>query len=147
MNKRFISGCMALLLYSAATFAQSKITGKVVSSEDGQPIVGASVIVKGTKIGTVTNLDGSFTINAKDAKTLRISYLGMEPTEMAVSPNMQVVLKPNAKALNEVVVTAMGLTRDKKSLGYAIQEVGGEELTKTGPVNVTSALEGKIAGV
>lgn len=147
MNKRFISGCIALLLYSSATFAQSKITGKVISAEDGQPIVGASVIIKGTKTGTVTNLDGTFTINAKDAKTLRISYLGMEPAEVAVAPDMQIVLKPNAKALNEVVVTAMGLTRDKKSLGYAIQEVGGDELTKTGHVNVTSALEGKVAGV
>lgn len=147
MNKRMLTGCIAFALFAQIASAQVRVTGRVISADDGQPIVGASVIVKGTKIGTVTNVDGSFTLNTKDAKMLRISYLGMAPVEVAAGENLKVTLKPDARALNEVVVTAMGLSREQKSLGYSLQEVSGDILTKAGQQDIGGALAGKVSGV
>lgn len=129
--------------------AQSrKITGTVISAEDNEPVIGASVIVKGTQTGTVTNLDGQFTISVTpNEKTLVISYLGLVSQEVAPKEGMKVFLQSDSKAIDEVVVTAMGLNREKKSLGYAIQEVKADELTKAGSASLTSSLSGKVAGV
>lgn len=125
-----------------------KITGTVLSGEDNGPIPGAAVVVKGTQIGIVTDLDGVFVLEVPEsAKTLIISYLGMKTQEVTIKDGLKIVLESDSKALDEIVVTAMGLTREKKSLGYAIQEVGSEDLTKVGQLNVTSALSGKVAGV
>lgn len=126
----------------------SKITGTVIFAEDNEPVIGAAVVVRGTQIGTVTNMDGVFTLDVPvSAKTLVISYLGMKTQEVAIKDGIKVILQSDSQSLDEVVVTAMGLTREKKSLGYAIQEVGAEDLTKVGQLNVTSALSGKVAGV
>ena len=132
-----------------AVTAQTKtITGTVVSSEDNMPVIGASVVVKGTTVGTVTNLDGNFTLDVPDnAKTIEISYVGMQSQVLTIKPHMEIRLVTDSQNLDEVVVTAMGLTREKKSLAYAVQEVGSEDLTKAGQLNVTSALSGKVAGV
>ena len=125
-----------------------KITGTVISAEDNEPVVGASIVVKGTTNGTVTNLDGVFTLQVpSSAKTLVVYYLGMKTQEVAVKDGVRIILEPDAQSLDEVVVTAMGLNREKKSLGYAIQEVKADELTKAGNTSLTSSLSGKVAGV
>jgi TonB-linked SusC/RagA family outer membrane protein len=126
----------------------TRITGTVISAEDNEPVIGASLVVKGTTIGTVTDFDGTFTLDVPtNARTLQVSYIGMEPQEVTISPTMRIVMRTDAKALDEVVVTAMGLTREKKSLGYAVQELKSDELTKAGQLSLTGSLTGKIAGV
>lgn len=140
---------LCLLLSVGVSWAQSaKITGTVTSAEDNEPVIGASIVVKGTTIGTVTNFDGTFELDVpENAKTLVFSYIGMKAKEVTAQTNMKVTLESDSKALDEVVVTAMGLTREKKSLGYAIQEVKSDELTKAGQMSLTSSLSGKMAGV
>lgn len=114
-----------------ATAQTMKITGNVISSEDQQPVIGAAVVVKGTTIGTVTDFEGNFSLDVRrDAKMIFISYVGLKTKEVPVASVINVVLDSDSKALDEVVVTAMGLTREKKALGYALQEVKSDELTK-----------------
>ena len=127
-----------------ATAQTMKITGNVISSEDQQPVIGAAVVVKGTTIGTVTDFEGNFSLDVpRDAKMIFISYVGLKTKEVPVASVINVVLDSDSKALDEVVVTAMGLTREKKALGYALQEVKSDELTKAGrPVLVgTTSVE------
>lgn len=128
--------------------AQIKVTGTVVSQEDGQPVVGASVLVVGTKTGTVTDVDGKFslTVAEKGAK-LRVSYLGLLPKEVTASENMQITLTSDDKTLNEVVVTAMGIKRSAKALGYSATQVNGDKIAETRTNDVMTSLQGKIAGV
>lgn len=147
--KRFTYLFFCLLASIGFVAAQTtKITGTVVAADTQEPVIGASVIVKGTTVGTVTDFDGVFTLEVPaNAKVLVISYIGMKREEMAIKPQMKVQLTPDTQNLDEVVVTAMGLTRDKKSLGYAIQEVKSDELTKAGGSSLTSSLSGKVAGV
>ena len=84
------------------------ITGVVISEEDGQPVIGASVLVKGTQLGTITGVDGDFTLSnvPSSAKTLQISFIGMQTQEVAVKPNLKVVMRGNAEALDEVVAVS-----------------------------------------
>lgn len=125
-----------------------KITGTVISGDDNEPIIGAAVVVKGTTNGTVTNIDGAFSLNVpNNAKALEISYVGMKKQEVAVKNGLKIILESDSQNLSEVVVTAMGLNREKKSLGYAVQEVKSDELTKAGQASLTSSLTGKVAGV
>lgn len=149
MKKRFTFIMLFFFASISMVLAQTmKVTGTVTSGDDGEPIIGATILVKGTNIGTITDLDGNFSLDVPEKnKILQISYVGMTMQEVAVKPHVTVVLQSDVKHLEEVVVTAMGLTREKKSLGYAIQEVGAEELTKAGQLNVTNALSGKVAGV
>ena len=132
-------------------FAQTKaLTGVVVSSADGNSIPGASVIVKGTSLGTVTDMDGKFTLKVPpSAKVLMISFVGMVSTEIPItsSTNYDIKLKPDNISVDEVVITALGISREKKSLGYAIQNVKSDELTQSGQMSLTSSLSGKVAGV
>ena len=97
------------------TAQTQKVTGVVMSEEDGQPVVGASVLVKGTTLGTITDVDGNFNLSnvPSSAKTLQISYIGMQTQEVVIKPNLRVVLKADAQKLDEVVVTAMGISRVK----------------------------------
>ena len=89
------------------TAQTQKVTGVVISEEDGQPVVGASVLVKGTTLGTITDVDGNFNLSnvPSSAKTLQISYIGMQTQEVAIKPNLRVVLKSDAQLIDEVVVT------------------------------------------
>ena len=131
-----------------ATAQTMKITGNVISSEDQQPVIGAAVVVKGTTIGTVTDFEGNFSLDVpRDAKMIFISYVGLKTKEVPVASVINVVLDSDSKAFDEVVVTAMGLTREKKALGYALQEVKSDELTKAGQQSLATSLSGKIAGV
>lgn len=133
-----------------ATTAQSSITGKVTSGDDGSPIPGANVLVKGTTAGTMTDAEGNFTmgIDSPDA-TLVISFVGYTTQEFSLAgrTHIEAVLSSDATQLQEVVVTALGLEREKRDLGYAVQEINGDEMSKARETNVGNALAGKIAGV
>ena len=127
------------------TAQTQKITGVVISEEDGQPVVGASVLVKGTTQGTITDVDGNFNLSnvPSSAKTLQISYIGMQTQEVVIKPNLKVVLKSDSQKLDEVVVTAMGIKRSEKSLGYSVTSVKGDEITKARESNVLNSLSGR----
>lgn len=128
----------------------STVTGVVTSDEDGQPVVGASVLVVGTSQGTVTDIDGKFSISnvPASAKTLRVSFIGMVPKEVAIRKgNMRITLQSDAELLDEVVVTAMGITRSEKTLGYSATTVASEDIINARTTNVADALSGKVAGL
>lgn len=144
---------LAGLVLVGISFAQAqtvRITGTVTSSEDGMPIPGVSVVVKGTTIGGITDPDGKYGLNVpSDAQTLIYSFVGLKTQEVAIGGRaiIDVVMEPEMLQVEEVVVTALGITRQKKALGYAVQDVKGDELNKAGQTNVLNALTGKIAGV
>ncbi|GHU76730.1 SusC/RagA family TonB-linked outer membrane protein [Bacteroidia bacterium] len=132
-------------LVSAQT---TRVTGTVISADDNEPIIGASVMVRGTTIGTVTDINGAFTLNVpSDAKTLSISYVGMVSQEVPVKPTLHILLQSDAQKLGEIVVTAMGISKEKKALGYAVQNVNGDELNQAASTSLSGALQGKISGV
>lgn len=127
-----------------------QVKGVVTSADDGLPVVGASVLVKGTSMGTITDVEGNFTISnvPASAKKLAVSFIGMESKEVNITSGfMAIVLTPNTEALDEVVVTAQGLTRHEKSLGYSTQTVKAEDLTFTRQTDLNNALAGKVSGV
>ena len=149
MMKKLINVLLCFVISTGMAVSQNKrVTGTVISDDDGEPIVGASVIVKGTSIGSITNLDGQFDLNAPaSAETLLISYIGMLSQEVTIQPNLRIVLKSSTQNLEEVVVTALGISRDKKTLGYAVQQVGGEDINTTKTSNFITALSGKVSGL
>ena len=131
--------------------AQTKeITGKVVSEDDGGAIPGTSVSLKGTTLGTITDMDGMYRLKVpQDAKTLVFTFVGMKSQEVMINNQsiVNVSLTSDNISVDEVVVTALGISREKKALGYAVQEVSGEALTKAKDQNIVNSLSGKIAGV
>ncbi len=150
MKKRLTMFLATLILCMGTALAQTKVTGTVLSQEDGQPIIGAAVKVVGTQTGMLTDVNGKFTLNLPSGKNqLEISYLGYVSQTVAAKNGMRVFLKADAQALDEVVVTAMGISREKKALGYAVSEVNGDELIKSrgGLSNPVNALQGKVAGL
>lgn len=133
-------------------FAQEKTVTGVVKDDSGQPLPGAAVVVKGTTVGVETDFDGNYKISAKQGETLRFTYVGMKTVEKKVPAGAQnvvinVVLEHDAQELEGVVVTAMGITRSEKSLGYATQKINSEELNQGSNSNVATALQGKVSGV
>ena len=129
-------------------WAQSQtITGKVVSAADGEGIPGASISVLGTSRGTITDYDGRFSIEAETGTTLVVSFVGMRSVSVPASANMVVTLEEDTEVLDEVVVTALGISRNEKTLGYAATKVDASEITKARTTNVATALAGKVAGV
>ncbi|HEV8081682.1 MAG TPA: SusC/RagA family TonB-linked outer membrane protein [Chitinophagaceae bacterium] len=148
--KRFLTLFTMLMLYSIIALAQNgEITGKIVDSKDGTPLPKVSIKIKGTNKGTSTNADGTFSVEAGKAVTLEISGVGYQSTTILASPGqaINVELNQEVKSLNEVVVTALGIKREKRSLGYATQTVGGEQMNKSGTGNPLSELSGKASGV
>lgn len=144
---------LAGLVLVGISFAQAqtvRITGTVTSSEDGMPIPGVSVVVKGTTIGGITDPDGKYGLNVPtDAQTLIYSFVGLKTQEVAIGGRtvIDVVMEPEMLQVEEVVVTALGITREKKALGYAVQDVKGEELAKAKETNIVNSLTGKVSGV
>lgn len=134
---------------SLVTAQTSNVTGIVMGEEDGLPVVGATVLVTGTTIGTITDIDGRFTLSnlPGSAKTLQISYIGMKTQEVPIKPDMHITLKSDAQQMDEVVVTAMGISREKKALGYAVQDIKSDELTQAASTSLAGALQGKVSGV
>ncbi|MDN5200425.1 SusC/RagA family TonB-linked outer membrane protein [Fulvivirgaceae bacterium BMA10] len=125
------------------------VTGKVTSSDGNEPIPGVNILVKGIAEGTITDIDGSYRINVATNGTLVFSYIGYEAMEIAVDGRntIDVALSPNVTELGEVVVTALGISREKAKLGYAVQELDAEEIESAGQANLLNALSGKVAGV
>ena len=146
--KKLLSTIVCLVLGVTMMMAQTRtITGTVTSAEDGEPIIGASVIIPGTQTGTVTDLDGNFSLKVPEGtKVLRFSYVGMQSQDVSVKNKMTVSLSSDNQVLDDVVVTAQGLTRKDKSIGYAAQKVDGEKLQKTRQTDLGNALAGRIAG-
>ncbi|MDR2145070.1 MAG: SusC/RagA family TonB-linked outer membrane protein [Tannerella sp.] len=124
------------------------VTGTIIDPT-GEPIIGASVLEQGTSNGVLTDVDGHFTLTVNTGAVLRINYLGYITQEVAVGnlSNLQITLSEDVQALGEVVVTALGLKREEKALGYAVQNLKGDNLQTVKGINVATSLTGKIAGV
>ncbi len=144
---------LACLVLVGITYAQAqtvRITGTVTGSEDGMPIPGVSVVVKGTTSGAATNVDGKYELNvASNAEFLIFSAVGFKTQEVAIGGRslIDIVLVSESVQFEELVVTALGITREKKSLGYSVQEVKGDALNVTKGNDFASALTGKVAGL
>ncbi len=144
---------VAFVFFIGMQFLQAQdrnITGTITSSDDGQPIPGVQVVVKGTTIGTVTDLDGKYTLSVPaSATTLVYTFVGMASQEVAIGDQsaIDVVLEPDVMNLEGVVVTALGISREKKSLGYAVQEVEGDQLNTVRSSNFVNSISGKVSGV
>ena len=137
------------VLSTSYTFAQVKVSG-VVKGSSGEVLPGATIVVKGTTNGVVTNADGQYNITIPNAQsTLVISFVGMESQQIAVNgkSSVNVTLAPTSVSMDEVVVTALGITRQQKSLGYAVAEVKGDEMQRTANANALNSLAGKVSGV
>ncbi len=143
---------LALLVFIGvqAVMAQRTITGSITSASDGVPIPGATILVKGTTIGTTTNENGVYELTVpNDARFLIFQFVGMITQEIEIGNQnvINVVLESDIMDLEGVVVTALGITREKKALGYAVQDVKGDDLEKAKENNIVNALSGKVAGV
>ena len=139
---------LTCLMVSVAMMASITVTGTVISAEDGLPVIGASVLEKGTSNGTITDFDGIYELTVADDAVLVFSYVGLTSQELKVSgPKMDVTLQGDAIAMEEVVVTAMGVVQEKKRLNFAVQNIGGDALTENKSANFVNSLQGKIAGV
>jgi TonB-linked SusC/RagA family outer membrane protein len=148
--KKLLQSLFVLLFIAGSVMAQNRtITGTVTGKDDGQPLPGVTVLVKGTKIGTQTGSDGKFALSVPSNTTqLEFSYLGyVAQTLAATGTVVNVVLESDSKSLTEVVVTALGISRAKKTIGYAETTVRSEEVNKSAPVSMLGGLQGKVAGV
>jgi TonB-linked SusC/RagA family outer membrane protein len=148
MKKRLTVFLACLFLSLGTMLAQTKVTGIVVSQDDNEPVVGVSVLVVGTNVGTVTGADGRFSLTVPEGKSqLRFTYVGMETLEVSARPQMRIVLRSGATNIDEIVVTAMGIKRSAKALGYSATAVNGDEIAAARTADVMSSLQGKVAGV
>lgn len=128
---------------------KTKITGQVLDST-GEPIIGATITVQGTSDATITDIDGRFELFTSEKNpVVVVSYIGFKTQEIAIKNQaaLKLELQEESESLGEVVVTALGIKREKKMLGYAVQDIKSDQLTLTGDPSVTSALAGKVAGV
>lgn len=130
-------------------FAQNTVKGVVTDANGGMPLPGATVLEKGTTNGAASDFDGNYTIDVQEGATLIFSMIGFEKKEIAVGTNstIDVILAEDAQALDEVVITALGIKRERKSLGYALQEVSGDRLVESRENNVANAFAGKVSGL
>jgi TonB-linked SusC/RagA family outer membrane protein len=125
------------------------VAGTVTSASDGMPLIGVSIVVKGTAEGTVSDMEGNYKINVPSNATLVFSYIGYITQEVAVAgrKNINIVMEESTETLSEVVVTALGIGREEKSLGYSVGKLGSEELAKVVHENVLTSMAGKVTGV
>lgn len=135
-------------LFAVVGFART-VSGVVTGASDKEPIIGATVMVQGTQRGTATDFDGKYSIEVKDNDVLNFSYVGMTPTSIKVGnrTTIDVELKENSQVLDEVVVTAMGQTQEKKKLNFAVQQLDADQVTAGSSTNIASSMQGKVAGV
>jgi TonB-linked SusC/RagA family outer membrane protein len=147
--KRQLCALFVLLFTTASLYAQQAITGKVISGDDHQPVIGATVKVKGANRGAVTDATGSFAISAAGTDALQISFIGFlsQLYPLKGATDVTITLQPDKKALDEVVVTALGIRKEVKRVGYAVQEVKGADLIKAREPNPINGLAGKVAGL
>ena len=150
MKTKF-SGILTLFLAFVVqfTFAQEKTISGTVSDENGLPLPGVNIIVKGTTNGTQTDFDGNYAISASAGDVLSYSFVGYTSKEMTVgaSSNISFSMAPDVQAIDEVVITAFGIKKEEKAIGYAVQTVKGDEIAESNETNIVNSLSGKIAGV
>jgi len=148
MKLKFTIPMMVLLLgFALQMIGQRTIKGTITSS-DGDPLIGASVMVKGTDVGTISDLDGKYGIIAKDGDYLVFSYIGFNKQEVLVDgQNVIDVVLDEGVSLNEVVVTALGISREKKSLGYQTETVNADAISNSGKNDIIGALQGRVSGI
>ncbi|PLX10288.1 MAG: SusC/RagA family TonB-linked outer membrane protein [Marinilabiliales bacterium] len=150
---RKITILLAFLFFIGANLANAQtrtISGKVTSADDGMGIPGATIVVKGTTTGTTTDLDGNYSLSVEpSAEALVFSFVGMTTVEIELgnSNTIDVVLETESLLMDEVVVTALGISREKKSLGYSVQELDGSAVNQVRETNVVNSLAGKATGV
>jgi TonB-linked SusC/RagA family outer membrane protein len=151
MKRKLMLFLSLLLIGVGLVSAQNskKVTGVVVSEDDGQPVIGASVSVKGTRIGTTTDIDGSFTLGniPSDEKTLVVSYIGMVSQEVVIKPKLSIVLKSQDKQLNEVVVVGYGTAKKIGTIVGSVSQVSGDKIDNKPVANALDALQGEVAGL
>ena len=137
-----------LILVSLALYSQKTVTG-VVYDETGEAVIGANILVQGTTTGTVSDFDGNFEISIPDGATmLEVSYIGYNTIRVSIADVTEVVVNLKSSIdLSEVVVTALGVKRDEKALGYAVQTLDADQISTVKPTNITNALAGKVSGV
>ena len=149
MMRMIILSLMAIFLVSGNMFAQSiNVKGKVVD-KSGQPLVGVTVIIDGTRTGVATELDGTYSISAPATATLRFTAIGMEDVRELINNRtvINVTMNESSIFLEDVVVTALGIKKERKALGYAVQDLKSEELLKNKQTNIVNSLAGKVSGV
>ena len=147
MKKRLTMLFAALILCIGGVLAQTKVNGTVVSQDDGQPVIGASVLVIGTNVGAVTDANGKFSLTLPEGKkNLRITYVGMEPIEISARPSMRIVLTSDQRALDEVIVVGYGTQRREAKTG-SITTVSAGEIADIPATSLDKMLGGKLAGV
>ena len=149
MIKKIIFSFLLVLGLTQMAFAQSQtVSGTITEAETGMPLPGVTVMEKGTSNGTSTDFDGNFSLNVGDDATLILSMIGYVTQEIPVtSGEVNAEMATDTEALDEVVVTALGIKRESKALTYAAQTLGSDEVTQGKNVNFTQGLSGKVAGV
>ena len=151
MNRRaLLFLLLVVLLFPLASWAQNMmVSGNVISGDDGFSLPGVTVTVKGGNTGTVTDMDGNYNINVDSNGTLVFSFVGFTTQEIKVNGRnkINVTMEQDAQLLDDVVVTALGIKRQKRELGYATEEIDGSLIAKSGSGSVISALSGRSAGV
>lgn len=150
MKKDLLKFFIFLMFCSFQSYAQEKtVTGRVTSAEDGIPLPGVSVKIKGSEKGTSTAPDGNYSIRVSQGQTLIFSFIGTQSQEIPVGTSnvLNVSMRADSRSLNEVVVTALGVKQDRRSLGYAVQEISSDVLARTNQTNPLNALKGTAAGV
>ncbi|ALO15285.1 TonB-linked outer membrane protein, SusC/RagA family [Salinivirga cyanobacteriivorans] len=146
---KFLFTLVFLSFLGIQSYAQKTVTGTVTSASDGSEMPGVTVVVKGTQVGTITANDGSYSIEVpQGADTLMFSFIGMNSVKKAIGNQtvINVQMVSAVTELDELVVTALGISREKKALGYAVQEVGGDDLAEAKEANIVNSLSGKVAG-
>ena len=141
---------MALfLLFTVVTYAQNFVVKGCVKDQAGEPIAGATVKILGTSSGGVTDVDGNYTIKCAASSTLEFSYIGFSTKAIDVKgrKNIDVVMDEGSQNIDEVVVTALGIKKDSKKLGYAVSSIGAADLNRTGSPSIATGLYGKASGV
>ncbi|MFK7811414.1 MAG: TonB-dependent receptor plug domain-containing protein, partial [Maribacter sp.] len=140
---------MVFLLGISWTHAQEKSVSGTVTDHDNIPLPGVNIVVEESTVGTQTDFDGNFTIQASEGQALLFSYIGQKGVRLVIgaSNTINVKMEQDSEALEEVVVTAFGIKKEKRSVGYAVQEVDGKAITNSGASNVVDALAGKSSGV
>src|SRR3712207_293729 len=146
MEKKLLMLLVGLFCCIGAAMAQTRVTGTVVSQDDGEPVIGASVTIQGTKTGAVTDIDGRFTLTVPAGAKLVFSYIGMKSQTLAARNGMKVSLVPDNETLDEVVVTGM-MKVDKRLFTGATTKLDANKAKLDGVADISRSLEGRAAGV
>ncbi|WP_035093932.1 carboxypeptidase-like regulatory domain-containing protein, partial [Aquimarina macrocephali] len=149
MNTKINLSVILMLIFCTLGFAQEKTVSGKITEDSGIPLPGVNILVKGTSSGAQSDFDGNYSLQVEAGQTLIFSYLGFKTEEKLVGneTTVNMTMYQDATSLDEIVVTALGISRSKKSLGYATQKIESEDISKAKGVNFVNSLSGKLAGV